>query len=369
MIYCSMLGVCGFAILQATDKVSSAQNRWLVALLTLLVTHIIGELYITAELFRYAPWLAGFQLPLRVLLGPALYFYAKATMTDEGKPSAKAWLLAMSGPTAVFMVMIPFLSLTAEQKLSLADPATRDPELFQLAVYACTTAMFLFVMFTIAYLIASLKLHARHRSLMMQRFSAMETRSLDWFRVVLFLWALSWFCYALDYGLSLMRWHWFGEGMVLPLLEAFVLVVFVHMALKQPSLNASEKVTEKESPKRTPSLSQSRMKEIATKLTEVMENDQIYMEEDLSLNKLSESIKESENHISETLSQFLHCNFFHFVNGFRIEAAKKMLVSSDKLVATIAYEVGFNNKSTFNAAFKKHNQTTPTSWRRQNQQA
>ena len=71
----------------------------------------------------------------------------------------------------------------------------------------------------------------------------------------------------------------------------------------------------------------------------------------------------SENHISETLSQFLHTKFFQFVNGFRVEEAKKALQDKDKLITRIAFDVGFNSKSTFNTAFKKVVGYSPSAYR------
>ncbi|WP_232771487.1 helix-turn-helix domain-containing protein [Colwellia sp. 12G3] len=98
-------------------------------------------------------------------------------------------------------------------------------------------------------------------------------------------------------------------------------------------------------------LSAEKMQLIASKLEGAMNEDKLFLQDNLSLNKLSESISESENHISETLSQFLHTKFFQFVNNFRVEEAKKALQDSDKLVTSIAFDVGFNSKSTFNTAF------------------
>lgn len=83
-----------------------------------------------------------------------------------------------------------------------------------------------------------------------------------------------------------------------------------------------------------------------------MKEGKLFLHNDLSLKKLSESISETENHISETLSQLLQTNFFQFVNGFRIEEAKAELQDKGKLVTNIALDVGFNSKSTFNTAFK-----------------
>ena len=83
----------------------------------------------------------------------------------------------------------------------------------------------------------------------------------------------------------------------------------------------------------------------------------------LSLRGLSDHTKNSPNSLSQVINQPLNCNFFDFVNGFRIEAAKKQLIlSTDKKIPVleIAHAVGFNSKSTFNMAFKRHTGLTPT---------
>ena len=106
------------------------------------------------------------------------------------------------------------------------------------------------------------------------------------------------------------------------------------------------------------------MQLIAVKLERAMTDDKLFLQDNLSLNKLSESISETENHISETFSQFLNTKFFQFVNGFRVEEAKKALQESDKLVTNIAFDVGFNSKSTFNTAFKKAGGYSPSAYRK-----
>lgn len=60
-------------------------------------------------------------------------------------------------------------------------------------------------------------------------------------------------------------------------------------------------------------------------------------------------------------------NFFNLVNSYRIEKAQEILRDPDKQAITvleILYEVGFNSKSSFNTAFKKHAGTTPTQYRK-----
>lgn len=366
VIYSGMLGMTALALIDVASRPRQRQSVFLGGLLVLLLIHILGELFIYSGAYQYAPALAGAQFPMRVLLGPALYFYAFATMSPEKQLPKKAYVIALLGPLVVIIGMLPFIfAMTPEEKLALADPATRDPELWQIAIYTCLFAMSVFLFFTGAYFVATLRLQSRHRKQLMERFSAIEKRSMDWFKVVLTLWGCAWLFYAVDFGVGFLSWRWFGTGIVLPALEAIILIVFAHLALKQPVLEESDKGRPQSTPSRTATLNLQQMEQIAGKLTAVMRDDTLFMEEDLSLKRLSDAVSVSENQISETLSQHLKTNFFQFVNGYRVEQAKSLIGSTNKTVSAIAFEVGFNSKSTFNAAFKKAVGATPTAYRNQ----
>jgi AraC-like DNA-binding protein len=358
-----MLGVTVFALLEVSKKSGQRQTTFLLGLLVLLLIHIAGELYIYSGAYQFAPAIAGATFPIRVLLGPALYFYACSTMSPE-KISKRAYTIALVGPLIVVLAMLPFVfGITPEEKLALADPATRDPELWRIALFTCLFATFVFILFTGGFLAASLRVHIRHRQQLMERFSVIDKRSFDWLRTALMLWGAAWFLYAIEFALGAVGLYWFGSGVVLPLLEAFVLMVFIQRALNQPTLEDSDKGLPFSSHVRAATLSSEKMALIAKQFEFAMNKKQLFLQDNLSLKRLAESIEVSENNISETLSQHLNTNFFHFINGFRIEEAKKRLRDKDKLVSTIAFEVGFNSKSTFNTAFKKLVGTTPSAYR------
>lgn len=364
-----MMGMVISALLDVFKRPAARQNVFLKGLLLLLLMHIAGELFIYSGAYVYAPVLAGAQLPFRVLLGPALFFYAMATMSPDKSISKRLVLLALSGPLIVILSMLPFIfMITPAEKLALANPATRDPELWKIAVFTCLFATFVFIAFTALFLMMTLKLHNAHREQLMERYSDIEQRSLDWFRTVLIMWSVAWLMYAAEFSLGALGWFWFGSGKVLPVIEAIVLAVFIQRALSQKVLKDSEKGLPQTSQSqttqpRTALLSDEKMQLIASKLEHAMNEDKLFLQDNLSLNKLSESIAESENHISETLSQYLHTKFFQFVNGFRIEEAKKALEETDKLITSIAFDVGFNSKSTFNTAFKKIVGDSPSAYR------
>lgn len=364
VLYSCMIGMTLLALLEVFKRPKQRQNVYLKCLLLLLLIHFSGELFVYSGAYFYAPSLVGVHLPFRALLGPALFFYAHATMSPDKAIDKPIWALTLSGPILVVLVMLPFIfMISPAEKLVLADPAIRDPELWKIAVFTCSSTTFIFISYTLLFLIMAFKLHDSHRQQLLERFSNIEQRSVDWFRPVLLIWGMVWLMYAVEFLLGALGWFWFGSGKLLPVLDVFALAIFMQKALSQKVLNQSDKGLPRSNQVRAALLSTEKMQLIASKLERAMKEDKLFSQNNFSLNKLSESISETENHISETLSQFLNTNFFQFVNSYRIEQAMTLLTSTNKSVTVITFEAGFNSKSTFNTAFKKAAGATPTAYR------
>jgi len=105
------------------------------------------------------------------------------------------------------------------------------------------------------------------------------------------------------------------------------------------------------------------MSRTAAKLISALNTDRLYADSELSLRALSDMTGVTKNHISETLSQHLGVNFFDFVNSYRADEAKRLLAETELTILEIALEVGFNSRSTFNTAFKKHVGSPPSTYR------
>jgi len=74
----------------------------------------------------------------------------------------------------------------------------------------------------------------------------------------------------------------------------------------------------------------------------------------------------SKHQLSQVINEQTGMNFFEYVNQHRIGEARQLLSATSKKelnIIDIAYEVGFNNKVSFNTAFKKITGKTPTSFR------
>lgn len=95
--------------------------------------------------------------------------------------------------------------------------------------------------------------------------------------------------------------------------------------------------------------------------------EKLYIESDVSLSKLGGLIGKNSQKTSEIINQYSNKNFNDFINYYRVEEAKRLLKREDYknyTIATIAFDVGFSSLSSFNAAFKKFESQTPSSYRK-----
>ena len=73
----------------------------------------------------------------------------------------------------------------------------------------------------------------------------------------------------------------------------------------------------------------------------------------------------TRHNISQVINEHFGVSFFYFVNKYRIEEALRILssdASTNLNIIDVAYDVGFNNKVTFNKAFKIKTSMTPTNY-------
>lgn len=107
------------------------------------------------------------------------------------------------------------------------------------------------------------------------------------------------------------------------------------------------------------------IKELNDALIHSMEKEQLYLKQDLSLKGLAEHLHTSGNKLSWLINEVMEKNFNEFVNDFRIESFQRKALDPQNHNFTLlglAFESGFNSKSTFNDYFKKKTGTTPRAW-------
>lgn len=111
--------------------------------------------------------------------------------------------------------------------------------------------------------------------------------------------------------------------------------------------------------------------ELSKKITDLLYLDDRYLDSEITLQDISEELHTSPKKISQAINQNLGSNFYDYINTLRITKAKDMLSSaaSEKTaIKHIMYDCGFNNKVTFNKAFKERTGVTPSEFRKKNLQ-
>tara|TARA_B100000902_G_C27263495_1_gene892167 strand:+ start:422 stop:1612 length:1191 start_codon:yes stop_codon:yes gene_type:complete len=106
--------------------------------------------------------------------------------------------------------------------------------------------------------------------------------------------------------------------------------------------------------------------ELALSVDNAIRGGQIYMDPDITLDKLAETLKILPRDLSSLINRHFGVNFYEFINRYRIEEAKRMLASEKYKATTITdiyLKVGFNSKSVFYTFFKKLEGMTPSQCR------
>ncbi|KQC30106.1 helix-turn-helix domain-containing protein [Flagellimonas eckloniae] len=102
-------------------------------------------------------------------------------------------------------------------------------------------------------------------------------------------------------------------------------------------------------------------------IKDYFEREKPYLNPNLTLTLLSKQLKVSAKELSQSINQQEHLNYSQFILMYRIEEAKRLLLSDTHKnfnIASIAYDSGFNSISSFNTAFKKLTGTTPLAFQK-----
>ncbi|MFC1784819.1 helix-turn-helix domain-containing protein [Candidatus Neomarinimicrobiota bacterium] len=132
---------------------------------------------------------------------------------------------------------------------------------------------------------------------------------------------------------------------------------------------AQIKQSSKEDKYKKSGLSEDERKTLVGRLKFIMETEKPFIEYDLNILDLSKMLETSVNKLSQVINESFHKNFYNFVNYHRIEEVKKLLKDPENqkfTIISIAYDCGFNSKSSFYSFFKQNTGTTPKEYLEKN---
>jgi AraC-like DNA-binding protein len=145
-----------------------------------------------------------------------------------------------------------------------------------------------------------------------------------------------------------------------PVIFTFVIYFISYLALQQGNIFT------RESKNTNGAYAPAALDRCFEKLQHTMTEAQSFKDPSLTLPKAAKQLAVSAHLLSAAINKKSGQNFSDFINGYRIREAQKLLLMpeySHQKIASIAFEVGFNSLSAFNASFKKITSMTPSEFR------
>lgn len=319
---------------------NSTSNKLLGLFLIVLGLQMASNIFIsTGHSFFYRS-----SISLRFLFGPLFYFYVFSTTTKDYTSNRKDLIHGL-----------PFLLISVVLSLDIRI----ERFLFLIITYISL----------IGYLLITYLAINDYRKVLEETRSTILNTSLKWLQLlfyfqgaVIFLDLVNNFSYRVE------NWPVMGViiiEMVLLLLMVNLMVIY---GLKYPDLfggiKKEEKLLVKDQKEKYASsaLGSEDLARIKDELLDFIVNQKPYLDPELTLSDLAKSVSISNRELSQVINTQFHINFSEFINSYRIEEAIRIIEENKdpkKTVLEILFEVGFNSKSSFYTAFKKHTKMTP----------
>lgn len=104
------------------------------------------------------------------------------------------------------------------------------------------------------------------------------------------------------------------------------------------------------------------LNEWKVKVEQIIAREQLYQQAELTLSDLAKKLGTNTSLLSKVINQAFRLNFNDFINRYRVEDVVQKMQDpaySNQTLLSLAYEAGFNSKSTFNRAFLKFKGSSP----------
>ena len=345
------------------------QNRVLIAFFLLNGLVLLDHyLEVTGIVFDY-PHLLGLTYSLPIILGPILYYYA-LVLTKRPTPNAMAFFNLHGIPfiavTTYFLLDYYFLS--AAEKLTYYHREVQGDT--SIIVYIAEFFLNLSIPF---YSFLSIIVLHKHLKIIKRKFSYTEDINLRWLRLILYFFT---FISVLILTTNLLS-DWlpiisFIEGDNLMYASLTSVIFFMgYFGIKQKMIypESQKAIIEKKIAYQKSGLKIAEKEVYIQQLLQLMDTQKCHLQPKLSLKDLANQMNLTENNLSQLINDGMGKNFYDFVNEYRVAEVKRQILNPQKAHLTllgIAFESGFNSKSSFNLIFKKVTGQTPTQFKKEN---
>lgn len=359
-----------FLALLLSRKTGRAQHDYIISVwLIFLGLYVFVYAFVPVHFFLGKPWLINFYIALLFLNGPLLFLYVKA-ITNQAEKLNKA----------TFWHLLPFITFVAY--LNLFEDASGVFSGTESAHEATNIELplpyFLFLILLALsvplYIYLSVRMLLRHKKIVADNFSDIENRTLTWLRNLIVTLGIAWIVLVaiifIHHVLHLFSDSFCINGLFLTL-TAFMVTTGSY-GFNQPRIfssqgsNVSEVLDERDKPYAGSSLKEEDKQQYLASFIDYIDNKRPYLNNELTLNRLALEVNIPLHYLSQIINEHFNQNFFDFINHFRVNEFISRLTEpkySNYSLLAIAFDCGFNSKTTFNRYFKKATGLTPTQYK------
>ena len=295
-----------------------------------------------------------------LLIGPLFYLFFQRILTH--RESTKFSQVTHLLPILAFIILFIFLFLKKEINNQEANKTIFSGLNLLLLAISVYTQLLIYIIFSCRLLFKYVKGLASYTT-------TMNGKAIYWLGLLLTIYFCHWLFDALSFFLS-----WFDlvssdNVTVLSSIAIFLLLGFITLTVIRGIQGFGVVQEVKQLMKYTASnLSQEQKKAIQLKLKHIFSDEKAFLNPELTIFSLAKLIDTPQKQLSQVINETFQTNFFDYINKQRIECAKSLIekeINNDNqfTIQQIFYDSGFNTKSTFNRAFKKHTGQTPSEFR------
>jgi AraC-like DNA-binding protein len=349
-------------LLVSTKKPFTVANRLMAAWLFLICLELIFALINSTVLEMYS-----FQF-ITFTYGPLLLLYIKFMTKPERRFN---WLSLLH--------FIPFIAFFTISVIFRTKPLVRDlrgffnPDEFISLRIIYGTCFFLSITIYSILAFIEIKRHQDNLKNLVSYTSGVIT--LNWLKIISISFYVAYFILFILGGLNMV-------GNYIPFDPYFIIFGFIALfsfaysfyGIKQPEIFGTvvkSNGDHRKGPEKyiKSGLKDKQAEEYLNKLISFVEKNKPYLDPNLTIHELSAITGIQRHYITQILNEKYKRNFFTFINEYRVKEVVERFSDptfNQYTILAIAFDAGFNSKTTFNSIFKSQTGLTPSQFREQN---
>lgn len=335
----------------------------------LAITSFAMVIIVLGMMLMFSPYFEFNVNIMRILGGltfaysPLVYLYIQASIRKDFQLNWK--LLRHFTLPIIFLLAVGSYAIIVKQDVKeMPFPYRQKPPL------PARVVGLILLLYITGYLFFAAKSIVRHRKFVLDNSSFSDELHSKWL-VFLFLIFLFPFLFVIFNFLVFSS----TKALPFPAIGAALMLIMLHILLIfVPQIFAGfpeELQVDQEEDLYTPKYKSSSLEEpqkdrLHEQAMAFMINQQAFLQQDLTLQQLADSLSINSKYLSQVINEKSGKHFMDFVNEYRVNLAKEILLTPayrHYTIVAIAQEVGFNSRSAFYASFKKFTGKTPSEYK------